>query len=289
MPLPPYVLIPLGTAFLYAVAAVMLKRAMQDGASPWRINFVCNWIAALAFLPLWTLGDGRFEWIHIIHACTAGLTFFGGQLFTFIALNRSDVSVATPILGSKVIFVAAFSTVLLPGHVPPQWWIAVGLTLFATLMLRGQPTDPGRPSAAGIAFGFLAAASFAMTDILIQKWAALWSFGHFVPTMFLTVALLSLTLLPVAGGLRPASWRWLLPGALLLALQGLGMAFTFTKFGHATAVNVVYNSRGIWSVVLVWTVGHWFANAERHRGAKIMGRRLVAAALVVTAIWLVRN
>ena len=48
--------------------------------------------------------------------------------------------------------------------------------------------------------------------------------------------------------------------------------------GEATAVNVVYSARGLWSVIAVWTLGHLFGNDERGHGAGVMRARLLGAA-----------
>jgi hypothetical protein len=55
-------------------------------------------------------------------------------------------------------------------------------------------------------------------------------------------------------------------------------------YGKATAINVIYSARGLWSVLAVWWVGHWFANRERERGADVFRSRLLGAALLLAAI-----
>ena len=65
------------------------------------------------------------------------------------------------------------------------------------------------------------------------------------------------------------------------------LILTLAKFGDATAVNVVYSARGLWSVVFVWVFGHWFGNREREEeGAAVFRNRLIGASLVATAILL---
>jgi len=69
-----------------------------------------------------------------------------------------------------------------------------------------------------------------------------------------------------------------------LAVQALGLAFALSTFGEATKMNIAYNSRGLWSVVLIWAFGHWFGNTEREGGTRRMLRRLAGATLLVAAI-----
>jgi uncharacterized membrane protein len=106
MALPPYLLIPFGTALVYALATVVLKRALNHRVSPWLVAFVSNWTMTLLYLPLYFFGASVGTPVQFGHAALAAVTFFVGQIFTFLALGRGDVSVATPLLGTKVIFVA---------------------------------------------------------------------------------------------------------------------------------------------------------------------------------------
>ncbi len=43
--------------------------------------------------------------------------------------------------------------------------------------------------------------------------------------------------------------------------------------------------RGLWSLALVWCVGHWLKNTERHAvGGRRMTARLVGALLILLAV-----
>src|SRR5215207_10046173 len=158
MRLPLHLLIPLTSALIYAVAALFLKRSTEGGAGPWRTAFVTNWVQAIVFAPFWLLGGAPFTWAHLGHAVIAALAFFTGQVFTFLALSRGDVSVATPVLGTKVIFVAVFAILLAAEPLSASLWIAALLTSVATALLGGGPAQ--RTAAAGktLLFGFTAVA-----------------------------------------------------------------------------------------------------------------------------------
>ncbi len=287
--LPGQILIPLITAFLYALAVIFLKRALADGAGRWRVTFACNLVMAVGYQACWAVHTQPFSAIGAMHAALAGSTFFAGQIFTFLALNRGDVSVVTPILGTKVIWVAWFSVLLVGRAHPPLIWIAVFLTALGAAILGYQPGKHPRHVALSIATGLATAGSFALTDVLVMMYAPVWGFGSFVPAMFLVVGVLSLGFIPMikaegwASGWAPA---WLGPGAALLAAQALWMAFAISTFGHVTTINIAYSSRGLWSIVLVWAFGHWFGNTERERGTPAMLLRLAGASLLVTAIFI---
>ncbi|MGB8169496.1 MAG: DMT family transporter [Chthoniobacteraceae bacterium] len=289
--MPSPLFIPLASAFGYPIAAMMLKRATENGGGPWRITFITNWVLAACFSVLWLFPvEHAVSLANLGHAFVAALLFFIGQLFTFLALSRGDVSVATPVLGSKVIFVALFTVLLGATVVTPAMWCAVLLTAAATALLGGGGKVQRDALFRSLLYGFSAATVFGLTDVLQQRWVRLWGFPHFAAMMFLWNALLSLTLIPFfRGSLRalPAlSWRWAVGGGATLALQASGIAWGIVYIG-ATTTNVLYNSRGIWSVVLVWTIGHWFGNTERHQGRAVMVRRLCGSALLLVAIALI--
>jgi drug/metabolite transporter (DMT)-like permease len=75
-------------------------------------------------------------WLDYWQPAVAALLFFLGQVFTFKALSRGDVSVTTPVMGTKVILVALFSSLLRVGEVPLQWWIGAALSTAAIGLLH---------------------------------------------------------------------------------------------------------------------------------------------------------
>ncbi len=284
------VLLPLLAGLVYAVAAMILKRATDGGVGPWRAMFVTNWTNAIVLGLWWLKGGAPFEWVHFGHAVLTGAVFFIAQIFVFLALTRGDVSVATPVLGTKVIFVVLFTAAMTSASVPREWWFAALLTALGTALLGGGG-PPKRGAGLGIIFGFISAALFSLTDVWSQTWANAWGFGRFAPVVFGTVALLSFLLVPLfrepLRAIGRVNFTWLLAGSLLIALQVTGVAYSVMVFGHATRVNVLYNTRGVWSVVLVWAVGHWVGNMERNLGPAVLVRRLTGAVLLLAAIVLV--
>ena len=72
-----------------------------------------------------------------------------------------------------------------------------------------------------------------------------------------------------------------------MGAQAIAMVCGIALFGRATEINVVYSSRGLWSVLAVWWIGHWFQNQEQQLGRAILQRRLFGALLLMAAIVLV--
>ena len=136
-----------------------------------------------------------------------------------------------------------------------------------------------------------AATSFAFFDVLVQKWASLWGVGRFLSINFLLLTGWSLALVPAFSAplrqiARPA-WPWLISGSTALGLQAAGLTIALGTYGDATAINVFDSSRGLWSVLAVWWIGHWFKNEEQHLGGKVLRFRFWGAGLMLVAVGLV--
>lgn len=283
-------LIPLGSALGYTVAALMLKRATESGGGPWRVTFLVNWIAALAFLPWLLQGGEPFATGPVALAILTGLTFFIGQICTFLALSRGDVSLTTPIMGTKVVFVAILGALFAGEKLTPALWSASLLTCVATALLGGEFKTNSSRLIPSLGFGITAAIAYAASDIMQQRWVKLLGFGHFAPVMFITIGLLAFTLIPLfpapLQSLPKTTWLWGLGGGALIAIQATGIAISIAFFKEVTLTNVLYTTRGVWSVLLVWAIGGWFGNTERSVGPRIMLQRLLGATLLLGAVLL---
>ena len=85
-----------------------------------------------------------------------------------------------------------------------------------------------------------------------------------------------------------AAWRWLAPGSVLLAIQAAGMAYTLGAHGRATVVNILYSTRGLWSVLAIGLLGAWLGtDGEQKLPGAVFGRRLFGAGLMFAAVALV--
>ena len=290
MHFPAHLLIPLTCGFIYVLGALCLKRA-ADGAGVWRATFVTNLAITIFVAPLWALGGRAHPFTDLWQPATTGLLFTLGQLLIYLAISRGDVSVTTPVMGTKSILVAALASVLFAVRIPPSWWWAAGLCAVAVLLLGWNGGAPHRRVGMTIGLASASALTFSFSDVFTQRWAPGWGTGRFLPLMFGFVGVYSFGFMPFFSAplraITGATWRWLAPGALLLAANMAAFAFTLAQWQDATAANIVYSSRGLWSVAIVWAVGHWFANHERHAGRGAMLSRLAGATLMVVAIVLV--
>jgi drug/metabolite transporter (DMT)-like permease len=282
-----HIFLPLFSAIVYVVAALLLKRASDLGADVWRSTRIINYTQALMAVPFWLLGGtipGLSLWWQPV---VAGALFFAGQVFTLLALTTGDVSVATPVLGLKIVLVALLSVVLIGDPVGVRLWTAAALSSVAITLLNLSPGHSHRRVARTIVLAALGAAAYASFDVLVQKFSPVWGTGRFLPLAMAFGAAYSLALptgrAEIDRESRPYS-RWLAAGATCFAIQGLMFMSAVSIYRQVTSANVLYSSRGLWSVVGVWAVGHWFTNREQHLGARVLAWRLIGAILLLAAI-----
>ncbi|MBC8039129.1 MAG: EamA family transporter, partial [Opitutaceae bacterium] len=164
MHFPAHLFFPLASSFGYVLAVLLLKRSADWGVGVWRTTFVSNVVIGLVFSSLLTLGGPGQPVSMWWQPVVGGLLFFTGQIFTFLALNYGDVSVATPVLGVKIVLVAFCSVLFLPEPVPLLWWIAAALSTGAIVLLSRGDSRPKHAVGRTVLTAGLAAASFALAD-----------------------------------------------------------------------------------------------------------------------------
>ena len=287
---PLYYIFPLIAAAVYALSSIFMKVAMDEGVGPARALFVSNWLFLILVLPFgFIVGVTTPDWSLWWAPVAGGTATFGGVLFSFIALKYGDVSVATPLLGAKVVFVALLATLVLGEWVPLSWWIGAVMTAVAIFLLGGTP--PGalrRNMALTIAASMGSAFCFALLDTLAAGWASKFGLFAFILVEQVTVALASLLVLPFFTAplpvITPRALKWLALGTVLLAIQFVLMFWTLATFGKPTGVNILYGSRGLWSLVLIVAIGPWLGNFERSAGRAVLTRRALGSCLLLVAI-----
>lgn len=284
-----HLLLPLIAAIVFALGSMVYKRAYAEGAGVAHMLVVNNVALSLLFLPLFALESKPIVWSHWYFPCITALAYAIGHLFHILSLRVGDVSLATPLLGAKVIFVALLGWIIFGFQLQTTQWVAAGLAT-AGVILMGltdfqQSGRLGRTTA--LALG--CSAAFAVTDITIQKWGDDFGTFNFLPFQFVALAVISLLMLPFLGkGSLKApgpAWKWIAAAAALSAIQAILITGTIAFWHDATGVNVVYATRGLWSIALVWWLGRHFQNHERATaGGKRIGWRLAGAVLIIGGV-----
>jgi hypothetical protein len=114
-----------------------------------------------------------------------------------------------------------------------------------------------------------------------------------MPVMFGTVALLSLPLLrphvlrPGRPSTQARAGRWMTAGVLLLGLQAVGMGTAIGLFGDATSANVVYGSRGLWSLLLLALLAKQLGITDAVFDRRTLALRVAGSFLILGAVALV--
>ncbi|MEM7680815.1 MAG: hypothetical protein AAF288_02565 [Planctomycetota bacterium] len=134
----------------------------------------------------------------------------------------------------------------------------------------------------------LAALSFAAFDVGVKQWSPVNEFGRLVPPAML-VALALCATLPILTGekvfIRPrAGRRWLALAAALFSAQALVLIWALGKYGDPTGMNVVYGSRGVWSVLLVALAGVFVTSVETFDSRSVFVRRLMGSLVISSGI-----
>ncbi|MDD5199025.1 MAG: EamA family transporter [Terrimicrobiaceae bacterium] len=274
----------------YALAAMFLKRALSAGCGQAQVNLAANLMPALLFQTLW-FWAGPVDWSHAWEPAAVVVAYFVGQIFAFRALRHGEVSVATPLLGTKVLFTAVFSAIVFGQALAARWWVGAAASTCGVILVTGatwRMLAPRllRPDAL---YSVGAAAAFGLTDVLVQHWTRHLGVLVFVPIMFGLVGAVSvLVFVPREGGRILAMPRQgvvpLLVGSAILGIQGLGMATAIGLHDSATVVNIIYSSRAVWSVVLAWLLARTLGMDEAHDAGGVLMRRLAGSMLLFAAV-----
>ncbi|MDB6071015.1 MAG: hypothetical protein JWL81_2186, partial [Verrucomicrobiales bacterium] len=147
----------------------------------------------------------------------------------------------------------------------------------------------GRGKGRAVGWCLLSSCIFAGADVLIGHWAGPFGRAAFLGTAFTAIGAGSLIsykwLAPGLFAVPRAAWSGTALGAVLMTVNTLAMALCIAGFNDPTGINVVYGTRGLWSLGLVWFVGsRWFGNEERADSKGSMGLRLVGSLLILAAV-----
>jgi uncharacterized membrane protein len=289
--LPLYLIMPAIAAVVYAAGALFFKEAFRRGAGTLHTFVVTSWVMAVFFAPfiLWEKGD--LQW-HLIHyPLITGIAFFIGHWITFTAIRVGDVSLVMPVMGTKSVFVAFFAWIIFGIHIPGGMWFAALLTAIAIFILGKTDLKPLRnrlPLATGLTI--VSSACFGLCDALVQEWAPAFGVKAFLSILFVTVALLATCLMPFFDKplkqLDRKTLGWLLGGAVLTGQQAILISLSVSLYHNATGVNVVYSSRGLWAIFLVWVTARLVGNKTEETDPRKLILRFSGALLMCIAILL---
>ncbi|MGZ0654647.1 EamA family transporter [Coraliomargarita sp. W4R53] len=275
-------------AFGYAIAATLSKRTLTQGAGILRLSFVMNWL----FVPVFSLvllgHEGAIPWDQWRYPVFTGLLFFLGQVFTFTAIRFGDVSLQTPVMGTKAVF-AVLIAVLLGTEVVSLPMAAAALVSMLGIALLGFSGDGVERVGRTLCLALLSSLFFAGSDTMVGYYASDFGVPMYLFLMILVNALLSCLLVPFfrepIRQMPQSAWPWIIVASLIMGGQALLLSYTLGRFQHVAAINVIYSTRGLWSVGLAALALRFFNKSGKPATPRrIFILRLAGALLMCVAI-----
>lgn len=291
--MPPYAFYALLSAITHAIGSVFNKEAMAGGIGLRRQTALMMRVAALYALPFLFFATGPVPWARIHEPLLAALCFGGGQVVFVWALRTGDVGVVVPVAGAKPILNALLVAGLLRHPVAGTTWAACGLTALALLVMRSPnaSTSHGFLRTAGITL--LSMFLFALSDTCFQHWAPDWGVMRFAALTYL-ISAVGITFLSPRNAVP---WRQLSRstryyawcGAALGAIPPIGIGWAIGHYGHAPEINVIYSTRALFSLGVIYLLGKTINSPERHVTGVTTLRRIAGAILMLGAVALAFN
>lgn len=287
-----HLLLPLFSSITFVFGMMFARKAIGRGANAWTGTFYGNlWLGVIWLV----VGIFRWEVMPVGEwwkAIVISVLFFAGQSFTYVAFRYGDVSVATPVFGVKILFVAGLTAILTGQRIPGTVWIAAVVATLGIILVQSGGGSGHRAEKRNILLSILlalaAASCMSLFDVSLQHWGVPAGALNLLPVMFVSAALISCVLLPrvdspqslvTVSALRPMVFA-----TVLMPLQSMGMSIALSQFGDATRVNIVYSLRGLWAIAFAWLLARFFEGGEMHAGRSVMLCRATGAVLLTGAV-----
>lgn len=137
----------------------------------------------------------------------------------------------------------------------------------------------------------LSAFFFACSDTLVGRFGGEFGPANFLFLTILVNGVLSFGLIPFFKEplrLIPRSaWKWAIFAALCMAGQALLLNYTLATYANVAAVNILYSSRGLWSVLLAAPLAALLVLPREATTTATRARRFIGALLMSVAIALI--
>ena len=286
--MPIYLLIPFASAVTYALGSIAIKRALSEGTTMDQAFYYANFVLGAVFLPFFFLETRAIDWTLAWQPALMGLAFLSGTWLTFVAIRMGDVSLVTPIMGTKVVFVA-IGAVWLMGETPSLLlWIAAAFTAAGIFIMGLADLRGVRAVVPTVGITLASAGIFGLCDVMVSAWSRDFGAKTFLALGTMGVTGFSVIKWVVSGcvSLRVPSgavlWVWV--GSFAIALQAAALGLALSFYRDPTGINVVYASRGLWVIVLIVGLGGWLGNREHHALGRAFLWRIGGTILLTTAI-----
>ena len=286
-------LLALSAGLIYAGGAIAGKKALELGCGQVRAVILSNLILSLCFIPHLFLSEGWPTVRELVIGTGLGSIFLLAQALLFRALRAGDASMVSPLMGVKSILVAFFLILLgfSDAPIPSSTWMAASLTAVAVALIGWPVREHGRASAKGIVLAIGSAASFSLLDSMVPHFSHQTDPVRMLFCIFCPLGLLSLLLLPwkeealFRRDNQGDIWVWRSGG--MIAFQAVLMSTAIACYRVPTEVNIVYSSRGLWTILFVAWLGKKLSLGEGSLTPWVKGRRLAGSILLGICILLI--
>lgn len=287
-------------AITVSFAMLFTKKAYAEGA---RQNHVL--IATTVFQPFIYIlliilnGEPVVNWnqIHWVLIYSALLAI--GMLIGFKSISMGDASIISPIMGSKVVFVAIGTYIFSVGNISKEVIIGVVLCVVSIILLgiEFKKTDIEKQDKYGkdillpILLALIAITFLGFSDIVIQEKAPEFNKLVFMLVGSTIVALFFLLKGYITGARiktapKPVrKWIWL--SGISNGGTGLLLALAIAYYGHATEFNIIMGSRGVVSVISVALFAKTLKLREGKKSKTTLVMRLIGSVCILIATVLV--
>jgi drug/metabolite transporter (DMT)-like permease len=274
-------------ALIYSLAAVLSKGALEKGCGILRLSFIINQIFVLVFFLALGWKMEPVDWSQVHLPVIAGILFFFGQVFTFAAIRMGDVSIQTPVMGTKAVFVALIAALLGLQEVSWQMGLAAVLAALAVALLG---FSGGKSERVGLTIGLslMSALTFAGSDQMVGVFGSGFGKNSFLVIAIAVNALLSFGLIPFFNAplrdIPKKSIRWAVAASIGMGVQAVILNYTLAASGKVVVINILYSARGLFSVVLGLLIAMLFTVSIEQMSWKVRIQRMIGAILISVAI-----
>ena len=286
-------LLALLAGLIYAGGAIAGKKALELGCGQVRTVILSNLILSVCFFPHLFLCAGWPTLGELGIGAGLGSIFLLAQALLFRALRAGDASMVSPLMGIKSILVAFFLILLgfSDAPLPRSTWLAAALTAVAVALIGWPARNTGSTTAKGILLAIGSAAAFSLLDSMVPHFSHQTDPLRMLFCIFGSLGLLTLVLLPwkeeaiFRRGQAGDPWAW--RSSILIAMQAVLMSTAIACYRVPTEVNVVYSSRGLWTILFVAWLGKKLCLSEGSLTHWVKVRRLVGSILLGICILLI--
>lgn len=288
----PDILFPFFSAVLYCVSIILVKYATRSGTFGGISMLVMNNITSgLVFIPAIFFDNTMPDWSIVWQPLLASGFCAIGNIAIFICAEKGEVSLMTPIMGIKIMFVIFFSRMLLNTTIPHTITVAGIICCLAVFIMGWQKKSlRSNKLTITILLALCACISYALCDVIMQKYAPNFtrnamlslttiamplSIIPFLPRFFRDVARSSKTTLAVGA-----------TSAIIMVFEMYLMFLSIIGEVGAALCNILYNTRGIISVILIFIVGKFIKEMKEVSKASAL-QRIVGATMILIAVFIV--